>query len=150
MHFRILKRHGVKKVNENLRTTFGKAAILSVAFLILGGCTSIKTPTQPLSTPTPLPSTLPVDEEVVLRGFVTENRLGCRADASCSLFILVNGRKIKVTYEWGGEIEPCKNSASDQGFEIQEGDEVEVLGKVTHVGSISTCDSEDYYIRKLR
>ena len=143
MYFKVLKRHGMKKVNENLRTTLGKAAIIGAASLILGGCTSIKTPT-------PLPSTLPVDEEVVLRGFVTENRLGCRADASCSLFILVNGRKIKVTYEWGGEVEPCKNSASDQGFEIQEGDEVEVFGKVNPTGRVSTCDSEDYYIRKLR
>ena len=150
MYFNILKRHGMKKVNENLRTSIGKAAILSAAFLILGGCTSTRTPTQPLSTPTPLPSTLPADEELVLRGFVTENRLGCKADASCSLFILVNGRKIVVIYEWGGEVERCKNRASDQGFEIQEGDEVEVLGKVTHTGNISTCDSEDYYIRKLR
>ena len=91
-----------------------------------------------------------MDEEVVLRGLVTENRLSCRADASCSLFILVNGRKIKVTYEWGGEVEPCKNTASDQGFEIQEGDEVEVFGKVNPTGRVSTCDSEDYYIRKLR
>lgn len=91
-----------------------------------------------------------MDEEVVIRGFVTENRLGCRADASCSLFILVNGRKIKVAYEWGGEVEPCKNTASDQGFEIQEGDEVEVFGRVTPTGRVSTCDSEDYYIRNLR
>ena len=128
----------------------GNVAILIAAFLILGGCTSIRAQTQPSSTSTPLPSTLPVDEEVVLRGFVTENRLGCKADASCSLFILVNGRKIKVTYEWGGEVEPCKNRASDQGFEAQEDDEVEVFGKVTPTGSISTCDSEDYYIRKLR
>ena len=150
MYFKVLKRHGMKKVNENLRTTIGKAAILSGAFLILGACTSTGTPTQPLSTPTPLPSTLPVDEELVLRGFVTENRLGCRADASCSLFILVNGRKIKVTYEWGGEVEPCKNGASDHGFEIEEGDEVEVFGKVNPTGRVSTCDSEDYYIRKLR
>ncbi|GMR10989.1 MAG: hypothetical protein BMS9Abin28_1813 [Anaerolineae bacterium] len=150
MHVRILKRHGVKKVNANLRTTIGKAAILSVAFLILGACTFIRTQTQPSSTSTPLPSTLPVDEEVVIRGFVTENRLGCRADASCSLFILVNGRKIKVAYEWGGEVEPCKNTASDQGFEIQEGDEVEVFGRVTPTGRVSTCDSEDYYIRNLR
>jgi len=140
----------MKKVNENLRTTIGKAAILSAVCLVLGGCTSTRTPTQPSSTPTPLPSTLPVDEEVVLRGLVTENRLSCRADASCSLFILVNGRKIKVTYEWGGEMEPCKNRASDQGFEIQEGDEVEVFGKVNPTGRVSTCDSEDYYIRKLR
>ena len=127
----------------NLRTPVGKAAILSAAFLFLSGCTSSRTQTQPLTMPTPLPSTLPVDEVLVLRGLVTENRLGCRADASCSLFILVNGRKIKVTYEWGGEVEPCKNTASDQGFEIQEGDEVEILGKVTHIGSVSTCDSED-------
>ena len=140
----------MKQVNENLRTTLGKVAILSAAFLILGACTSIRTRSQPLSTPTPLPSTLPVNEEVVLRGLVTENRLGCYADASCSLFILVNGRKIVVIYEWGGEVERCKNRASDQGFEIQEGDEVEVLGKVTHTGNISTCDSEDYYIRNLR
>ena len=150
MYFRILKRHGMKKDNENLRTTIGKAAIVGAAFLVLGGCTSIRTRTEPLSTPTPLPSTLPVDEEVVLRGLVTENRLGCKADASCSLFILVNGQKIVVIYEWGGEVEPCKNRASDQGFEAQEDDEVEVFGKVTPTGSISTCDSEDYYIRKLR
>ncbi|MCH8877107.1 MAG: hypothetical protein IIA89_09860 [Chloroflexi bacterium] len=47
-------------------------------------------------------------------------------------------------------MEPCKNTASDQGFEIQEDDEVEVFGKVNPTGRVSTCDSEDYYIRKLR
>ena len=71
------------------------------------------------------------------------------ADASCSLFVRVNGQEVKVVYQWGGEMPPCTNRASEQGLEIKEGDEVEIFGRVVDERKISTCDSQDYYIQKI-
>ena len=103
----------------------------------------------PDHTPSPTRDSDIVGEEKVVIGLVLENRLGCMADATCSLFLRVNGQELKVVYQWGGEVVPCTNQASEQGFEINEGDEVEVFGNVLAEDKISTCDSTDYYIRRI-
>jgi hypothetical protein len=84
----------------------------------------------------------------VIRGTVTENNLGCTVDLPCFLRLLSNGQEIVVIYHLG-EYPPCLNEkAVDFGLETEEGDQVEVFGKVTAGSEITTCDSRDYYIRE--
>ena len=91
----------------------------------------------------------PVSEEQIIRGIVTENDRRCRTDFLCLLRIRVNGEEVVLIYHYG-EWPPCINTdAIRAGNVIEEGDEVEVFGKVIGGGEITTCDSEDYYIKKL-
>ena len=86
--------------------------------------------------------------ETVIRGVITENYLGCTLDLPCFLRLLANGQEIVVIYHFG-EYPRCLNEeAVDFGLEAIVGDEVEVFGTVTGGSEISTCYSEDHYIRK--
>ena len=89
-----------------------------------------------------------MSEEQIIRGIVIENDLGCTYDLVCLLRIRANGEVAVVVYLW--EWPPCLNEeAARAGMLLQEGDEVEVFGKVIGGGEITTCDSEDYYVKKL-
>ena len=136
--------------------------LLALVAVIVAACGPLSTPTptpEPISTPTatPKPAQAPLtgdeaimNEEKVIRGLVVENNLGCRVDALCYLRLLSNDQEILVVYHYG-EWPPCLNEeAADQGEQLKEGEQVEVLGKVIGDGRVSTCDSPDYYIRKLR
>ncbi|GMR10656.1 MAG: hypothetical protein BMS9Abin28_1477 [Anaerolineae bacterium] len=91
----------------------------------------------------------PVIEERIVRGVVTENDLGCRVDSVCLLHIRVNSEVAVVVYHYG-EWPPCLNDkAASAGMLLQEGDEVEAFAKVIEGGELTTCDSEDYYVKKL-
>lgn len=107
--------------------------------------TSQVTPTSPPTGGDPT-----MNEEKVVRGLVFENNLGCERDILCYLSLRFNGEVIGVIYHHG-MWPPCMNTeAARQGLELERGEEVEVFGKVVdNTGTLSTCDSSDYYIRKL-
>jgi len=91
----------------------------------------------------------PVIEEQIIRGIVTENDRRCRTDFLCLLRIRVNGEEVVLIYHYG-EWPPCINTnAISAGNVMEEGDEVEAYGQVLEGGSMTTCDSEDYYVKKL-
>ena len=91
----------------------------------------------------------PVSEEQIIRGIVIENDLGCTYDLVCLLRIRANGEVAVVVYHYG-EWPPCLNDkAARAGMLLQEGDEVEAFAKVIEGGELTTCDSEDYYVKKL-
>jgi len=99
-----------------------------------------------------LPPQFSPGEEVTIQGTVLENNLGCRVDARCYLRVLSNEQEIFVVYHYG-EWPSCLNEdAANQGEKLREGDEVEIYGQYSKLGdmrSISTCNSKDYYIKKI-
>jgi len=128
------------------------AVILTVgAILLLRGTTPAPAEQTGVEQPTPTATSTQFipGKEVAIQGVVTENRLGCIADASCSLRLQVNRQEVKVVYQWGGEMSPCSNQASEEGLAIKQGDAVEVFGIVSEDNVITTCGLEDYYIKNL-
>ncbi|MCH8877643.1 MAG: hypothetical protein IIA89_12600 [Chloroflexi bacterium] len=157
----------MRKSSGRRSATFALVAIASALFLAactlqtLTGGESQDGPTpdgerSPLYGITKLPaettpgegSGTPVIEEQIIRGIVIENYLGCTYDLACILHIRTNGDTVAVVYLW--EWPPCLNKeAARAGMLLQEGDEVEVFVAVKEGGELTTCDSEDYYIKKL-
>ena len=120
---------------------------------MLAACSTTSEPTQPEGatipaiTATPEIAELPLEEEVVATGLVTENAVRA-LDAGRWLYLQADGGQIRVVYGYG-EFPPCLNKeARRAGKELKEGDEIEVFGLVTGRGVISVCDSPDYYLRK--
>ncbi|HEX9722060.1 MAG TPA: hypothetical protein VGA53_02245, partial [Candidatus Paceibacterota bacterium] len=98
--------------------------------------------------PQPLPAKQFVQEqEVVVQGSILENHRGCAGDGLCYLRLLSDNREIRVVYHYG-EWPRCINTNLQTG-ELEDGDEVEVFGKVTAEYGLSTCDSTNYYIKKI-
>jgi hypothetical protein len=101
------------------------------------------------STSIPSQAGLPIDQEHTIRGSVIENDLGCFRDLDCALRVSVDSIVIRVVYGVGRG-KSCVNTASSkEGTSIQQGDSVEIFGKVTGRTTMSTCDSSQYYIRRL-
>lgn len=124
--------------------------ILSLAILIIvaGGVYYLRsTAPKPLSTP--VTSQFSEGQEVKITGKVLENNLGCTIDVECYLRLLSNGRELSVVYAPPRGM-PCLNQqTSQQGIEIKVSDEVEVFGKIANENEIITCDSMNYYIKRL-
>jgi hypothetical protein len=89
------------------------------------------------------------DGKIIVQGLVVANDRGCEVDVSCVLRISSNNSEFNVVYHYG-EWPPCENAeATKQGFGVVTGDRVEVHGAITASGDISTCDSTDFYVRKI-
>ena len=89
------------------------------------------------------------DGKVIVRGLVIENDHGCRTDSLCLLRIETEGGEVAVIYHYG-EWPPCPNTeAIRQGSQISEGDSVEVFAAIVEGGSLVTCESSEYYVRRL-
>ena len=92
----------------------------------------------------------------MVSGLVVENNLGCTPDGECisdgprHFRLLLNGHEMKVVYHYGEWPRCVNNESTLRAEKLKEGDKVEIFGKVTSVGEISTCDSLDYYIQKLQ
>ncbi|OGM33554.1 hypothetical protein A3D01_01205 [Candidatus Woesebacteria bacterium RIFCSPHIGHO2_02_FULL_39_13] len=85
----------------------------------------------------------------IISGTVTENRLDCRIDGLCYLLVDTGSKTVRVIYHYG-EWPPCiNNTAAQMGEEIKIGDIIEIYGESKDIDKISTCDSEEYYIRKI-
>ncbi len=74
--------------------------------------------------------------------------MGCEnGQENCHFVLQYGGQPINVYYL---NSETCANDeAALRAAEIKNGEEVEVFGKYFDMGSISKCDSTDYYIRQL-
>ena len=135
------------------RRGIGEAFLFSATLLLLAACSTTSEPTQPVGatiaaiTVTPEIAELPLKEEVVVTGLVTEN--DSRAlDVGRWLFLQTDGGQIRVVYDYG-EFPTCLNKEAYRvGKELKEGDEIEVFGLVTGRGVISVCDSLDYHLLK--
>ncbi len=91
------------------------------------------------------------DSETVVKGRVSHTGMGCGSGRENCHFVLQHADlPILVYYLYRPEGETCANEeAAQHAEEINNGDEVEVFAKYYSVGSLSTCDSADYYIRQL-
>jgi len=91
------------------------------------------------------------DSETVVKGRISHTGMGCGSgQENCHFVLQYGGWPINVYYSYSSEGETCANEeAARHAEEINNGDEVEVFAKYYSVGSLSTCDSADYYIRQL-
>ena len=96
------------------------------------------------------------DSETVVEGLVILASRGCENGGpregreDCRFVLQFNGLSVYVAYLYSPEGESCLNTeAAHQGSLVRNRDEVEVFGEYYAVGSLSTCDSADYYIRQL-
>ena len=135
------------------RTGIGEAILFSATLLLLATCSTTSEPTQPEGatipaiTATPEIAELPLEEEVVATGLVTED-VFLPQDVGLWLNLQTDGGQIRVEYDYG-EFPPCLNKEAYRvGKELKEGDEIEVFGLVTGRGVISVCDSLDYHLLK--
>ena len=100
---------------------------------------------------------LDMNDEVVIEGKATNTGLNCRYGEEHCVFQLIfdiqnSHWSVLVVYSTNlnASKEPCSNTkASQVGSLVNNGDKIEVFGKY-HKGSIYTCDSESYYIRKIQ
>ncbi len=89
------------------------------------------------------------DGKVHLKGLVIQNLRGCDRDAACVLKVEISGFQTAVVYHYG-EWPPCENTkAIEQGSDAVEGELVEVYAEIVKGGSLDTCPSAEYYIRRL-
>ncbi|GMR10987.1 MAG: hypothetical protein BMS9Abin28_1811 [Anaerolineae bacterium] len=90
------------------------------------------------------------DGETVVKGRVSHTGMGCGSgQENCHFVLHYGGWPINVYYLNSPEGETCANEeAAQHAEEINNGDEVEVFARYYAVGSLSTCDSADYYIRQ--
>ncbi len=123
--------------------------------LFLAGCTGAlgPSPTATLSSPRAaagLTFLNPSESgEVSFRGLVLENVPQCEVDGICLLRVRAKGQVVTVIYHYG-EWPLCENNrATTQGFTMAPGDDVEIFGAIYEGSSVSTCDSERYFIRKV-
>ena len=96
------------------------------------------------------------DSETVVEGSVILASRGCEnvgpreGGEDCRFVLQFNGLSIHVYYLYSPGRESCLNTeAAHLGSLVRNGDNVEVFGEYYAVGSLSTCDSADYYIRQL-
>ena len=144
------------------RSSLLRAALILLALVVAGGCWLLlqlpdRNP-RPQEYETQISQALILNEdsETVVRGRVFNASRGCenggpREGREDCLFVLqFNGLPLYVGYLYSPGGESCLNSeAAHQGSLVRNGDEVEVFGEYYAVGSLSTCDSTDYYIRQL-
>ena len=91
------------------------------------------------------------DDETVVIGVVSQARLGCELGREHCHFVLeLDGLQVSVYYHSGAQGSCVNSKAADAGDQITKGAEVEVFGRYYQLGSITICDSTDYYIRNLR
>ena len=108
------------------------------------------TPVITSQTPQPVSSQFSEGQEVKVNGIVVKNHSEnpSISDVPSHFLIRVSGEEIKVVYHYG-EWPRCINDKPVLLAErLKEDEEVEVFGKVTNDG-ISTCDSTNYYIKKM-
>ncbi len=100
--------------------------------------------------------TLNEASETVVQGRVFNASRGCEIGGpregreDCRFILQYSGLSIYVYYLYSPGGESCLNTeASRQGSLVWNAYKVEVFGKYYEPGSISTCDSPEYYIRRV-
>ena len=89
-------------------------------------------------------------DQLKLIGQVQDNQIKSPVDGQDVLTLTVNGTQYSVIYFYG-ESPQCPNTkASQQGRAIQKGDYVELFAYQTNSPSeLTTCPTNDYYVKKL-
>jgi len=83
-----------------------------------------------------------------ITGTVLANNFGCAGDAACFLAVEANGDGVvNVTYQVSEE--ECLSVSSQHGYNVREGQKVEVYGKNYSSDLMSTCESANYYIKTI-
>lgn len=94
------------------------------------------------------------NHEVVIRGTVKENYIGCPSDGTCYLEIQTDKGLINYIYGTGFLLHPvpCLNDESAKpAFYAKEGDEVEIFGQLSaEYAEMSTCNSKSYFFKIIR
>ena len=92
---------------------------------------------------------LPEGGTAKVQGIVSRNQKTCVRDGMCVLEISSSAESFRIVYGEGRR--NCLNQdIVDQGFIVKEGEEVEVLGKVTGKDSLDACGLAEAYIRRLK
>ena len=119
----------------------------AVLYLRCGGSTPPVEPTGPQDWPVRTGDAQTSGVERTVRGTVVENVLACTIDAVCLLRMRLSGETISIVYGTG-RFDPCPHRMPG-AFALVKGDEVVVFGGVTGSNTMSTCESDRYYIRKV-
>ena len=124
--------------------------IVSTAVLYpsCGGSTPPVEPTGPQDWPVGTGDAQTSGVERTVRGTVVENVRECTIDLTCFLQMRLSGGTISIVYGTG-RFDPCPNGNVEGAFALVKGDEVVVFGEVTGYKTMSTCESDRYYIRKV-
>ncbi len=138
---------GRKMTGRNLRLI--AAAAIALVVIFGGACWLVN---QLVDRP---PYFLEVSSEnigrsVLIEGIVVENNRGCEKNGECYLGLEVDGKEIRIIYDHGKDGLCPNEEAAARGKEIAEGDQVEVLGKITGDTEVTTCEFESYTIGIVR
>ena len=90
---------------------------------------------------------LAVGNEIKLQGVVLSNDIHSNTDGLDSLIVKTADGDVIVEYFYG-EYPPCLNPSAE-ARKVNKGDVVEVFGDVTSISSVSICDSNNYYVKKI-
>ena len=91
------------------------------------------------------------DDETVVRGVVSRTTQECEHRREHCHFVLeLDGLQVSVYYHFGTQGSCINSKAAYAGDQITKSAEVEVFSRYYQLGSITICDSTDYYIRTLR
>lgn len=138
------------------RSSLLRAALILLALVVAGACwflLQLQDPDLSEIYQRELAESLILNEdsETVVEGLVILASRGCEnGREDCRFVLKFNGLTIYVYYLYSPGGESCLNTeAAHQGSLVRNGDKVEVFGEYYAVGSLSTCDSPDYYIRQL-
>jgi hypothetical protein len=92
------------------------------------------------------------DGTATVSGTVLENIKKCTVDLKCYLLLKKGDEEIRVIYG-SGEGSNCLNDkATDAGFQVKKGQKINAYGSYGKLGKryiISTCSSNDFYIKVL-
>lgn len=134
----------------------GKTALHVLLALTLGSCGVHVDTTQLFARESyeeRIEEVLAVDEgeAISFSGTVTHTEVGCKGGPeNCHLVVEVESVPINVYYLFNPQGEDCLNdTAAEDAARLSNGDVIEVKGLYYGLGTVSTCPSEDFYIREI-
>ena len=105
---------------------------------------------NPVTTTTPASLNVWDDGTAFVNGMVEEHSLPCSANIACYLKLQIDTTEVRVVYDEGEVGRACANSQANHTQLVKKGDWIKAFGAYSKRGgvvTISTCASEDYFIR---
>ena len=93
--------------------------------------------------------------DMIVSGTVVKNYKALDSEYSITLQLENQIKTMRVIYSYAGPPNPpalpeCINGdAYRDGISVKEGDRVEIFGKIVEDGTLSICDAQKYYIKRL-
>lgn len=90
------------------------------------------------------------DDTAFVNGMVEEHNLPCKTNVACYLKLQIDNTEVRVVYNEGEVRRACANNQAGHTQSIKKGDWIKAFGAYSKKGgivTISTCASEDYFIR---